>query len=95
MSTWNNHHKQEMELSPKQILQRLPIALAEVKAANTSEDLLNEICQIIYFLYRKKELQKKYTTILFNQYNMSTKSKNSENSKSSDPYRLVLNPREK
>ena len=33
--------------------------------------------------------------MLFNQYNMSTKSMNSENSKNSDPYRLVLNLREK
>ena len=38
-------------LSPKQMLQRLPIALAQVKASNTSENLLNEIRQIIYFLY--------------------------------------------
>ena len=34
-------------LTPKQILQRLPIALAEVKAGNNSESLLNEIRQII------------------------------------------------
>ena len=42
-----------------QILQRLPIALAQVKAGNTSENLLNEICQIIYSLYRTKEITKK------------------------------------
>ena len=36
--------------SPKQMLQRLPIALAQVKAANTSENLLNEIRQITYSL---------------------------------------------
>ena len=35
-------------LIPKQMLQRLPIALAQVKADNTSEHLLNEIRQIIY-----------------------------------------------
>ena len=35
----------------KQMLQRLPIALAQVKAGNTSEKLLNKIHQIIYFLY--------------------------------------------
>ena len=34
------------------MLQRLPIALAQVKAGNTSENLLNEIRQIIYSLYR-------------------------------------------
>ena len=33
------------------MLQRLPIALAKVKAGNTSESLLNEITQIIYSLY--------------------------------------------
>ena len=46
-------------LTPKQILQRLPIALAQVKADNTSENLLNEIRQIIYSLYREKEITKK------------------------------------
>ena len=38
-------------LNPKQMLQRLPIALAQVKAGNTSENILNEICQIMYYLY--------------------------------------------
>ena len=33
------------------MLQRLPIALAQVKASNTSDNLLNEICQLTYFLY--------------------------------------------
>ena len=37
--------------TPKQMLQRLPIALAQVKAGNTSEKLLNKIRQIIYSLY--------------------------------------------
>ena len=38
-------------LTPKQTLQRLPIALAQVKAGNNSESLLNEIRQIIHSLY--------------------------------------------
>ena len=38
-------------LSPKQMLQRLPIALAQVKAGNNSQNLLNEIKEIIYSLY--------------------------------------------
>ena len=38
-------------LTPKQMLQRFPIALAQVKADNTSENLINEIRQIIYSLY--------------------------------------------
>ena len=52
-------------LTPKQMLQRLPIALAQVKAGNTSENLLNEIRQIIYSLYRAKEITKKvYNNIM-------------------------------
>ena len=46
-------------LAPKQILQRLPIALAQVTAGNASEILLKEICQIIYSLSQEKEVTKK------------------------------------
>ena len=45
------------------MLQRLPIALAQVKADDTSENLLNETRKIIYSLYRPKETTKKYITI--------------------------------
>ena len=45
-------------LTLKQVFQRLPIVLAEVKVGNTSESLLNEIRQIIYSLYRAKEITK-------------------------------------
>ena len=38
-------------LTPKQILQRLQIALAQVKAGSNSESLLNEIRQIVYSLF--------------------------------------------
>ena len=41
------------------MLKRLPIALAQVKAGNFSESLLNEIRQIVYSLYRSKEITKK------------------------------------
>ena len=41
-------------LTSKQMLQRLPIALAQVKAGNNSENLLNEIRQIVYSLYQSK-----------------------------------------
>ena len=52
-------------LTPKQMLQRLPIALAQVKAHNRSENLLNEIRQIIYSLHRAKEISKKvYNNIM-------------------------------
>ena len=47
----------------KEMIQRLPVALAQVKAGNTSENLLNEIRQIIYSLYREKEVTKKCITI--------------------------------
>ena len=39
-------------LTPKQMLQRLPIDLAQVKAGNNSENLLNEIRQIVFSLYQ-------------------------------------------
>ena len=45
-------------LTPKQMLQRLPIALAQAKAGNNSESLLNEIRQIIFSLYQSKEITK-------------------------------------
>ena len=45
-------------LTPNQMLKRLPIALAQVKAGNNSESLLNEIRQIVYSLYRSKEITK-------------------------------------
>ena len=48
-------------LTPKQMLQRLPIALAQVKAGNNSENLLNEIRQIVYSLYQSKQITYKYT----------------------------------
>ena len=52
-------------LSPKQILQRLPISLAQVKAGNTSENLLNEIRQIMHSLYLAKKITKKlYSNIM-------------------------------
>ena len=43
------------------MLQRLPIALAQVKEGNNSENLLNEIRQYVYSLYLSKEITKKYT----------------------------------
>ena len=52
-------------LPPKQMLQRLPIALAQVKAGNNSESLLNEIRQIVYSLYQSKQITKKvYNNII-------------------------------
>ena len=48
------------------MLQRLPIALGQVKACNISENLLNKIRQIIYSLYWAKEITKKvYNNIMY------------------------------
>ena len=47
-------------LTPNQMLKRLPIALAQKKAGNNSESLLNEIRQIVCI--DQKKLLKKYTT---------------------------------
>ena len=52
-------------LTPNQMLKRLPIAHAQVKAGNNSESLLNEIRQIVYSLYQSKEITKKvYNNII-------------------------------
>ena len=57
---FNFNKKQKGErlkmITPKQMLERLPIALAQVKSDTTCENLLNEI---IYSLYRSKEILKK------------------------------------
>ena len=52
-------------LTPKQMLQRLPIALAQVKPGNNSENLLNEINQIVYSWYESEEITKQvYNNII-------------------------------
>ena len=55
---------QRLKIStPKQMLQG--IALTKVKADNTSENLLHEIRQTIYYLYQAKEITKKvYNNIM-------------------------------
>ena len=45
-------------LTPDQMLSRLPITLAQLKAGNNSEKLKNEITQPLYSLYRSKKLTK-------------------------------------
>ena len=62
-------------LTPKQMLQRLPIALAQVKAGNNSESLLNEIRQIVYSLYQSKQITKKYTITSLSRYSKIIKNK--------------------
>ena len=58
-------HSNLKTLTPKQMLQRLQIALARVRASNTSKNLLNEIRKILYSLYQAKEITKKvYNNIM-------------------------------
>ena len=45
-------------LTPSQMLSRLPISLAQLKAGNNSEKPKNQITQLLYSLYRSKELTK-------------------------------------
>ena len=52
-------------LSPKQMFQRLQVALTQLESGNHSESLLNEIRQIIFSLYQSKEITKKvYNNII-------------------------------
>ena len=61
-------------LTTKQMLQILPIALAQVKAGNNSESLLSEVSQIVYSLYRSKGITKKvYNNIINNNINANIK----------------------
>ena len=82
-------------ISPKQMLQRLPIAHVQVKIGNTSENLLNDIRQIIYSLYQATEITEKLYDNIMNsiklQNRMGTIFMSSGNSKTSDLHRLLLN----
>ena len=61
----NLNHSKLTILMHKQMLQRLPIALAQVKVGNNSESLLHEIRQIVYSLYQSKQITKKvYNNII-------------------------------
>ena len=75
-------------LTPNQVLKRLPMAFAQVKAGNNSESLLNEIRQIVYSLYRSKEITKKVYNNIINsikpKYKMGTIFMDSENSRTSE-----------
>ena len=82
-------------VSSKQMLQRLQIAFTQVKVGNTSGDLLNETCQIIYSLHQPKQLHKKvYSNIMILikiYYKMDIIPMNSKNSKTSESQRLLPN----
>ena len=54
-----NQERQGLKiLTPDQMLSRLPISLAQLKAGNNSEQLKNEIRQLLYSLYHSKKLTK-------------------------------------
>ena len=53
-------------LTSKQMIQRLTIALAQLKAGNTSQNLPNEIRQMIYSLYQEKEITKNVCNNIMN-----------------------------
>ena len=65
-----NKQKQEGKglkiLTPDQMLSRLPITLAQLKAGNNSQKLINEIRQLLYSLYRSKKLTKTIYNHLIN-----------------------------
>ena len=58
-------YREKEILTPKQMLQRLSIVLAQIKVGNASESLLTEIREIIHSLYQGKEITKKvYNNIM-------------------------------
>ena len=64
-SILNLDHSRLKVLTLKQMLQRLPIVLAQVKAGNNSESFLNEIRQIFYSLHQWKQIIKEvYNNII-------------------------------
>ena len=66
----NPNHSKLKVLTPKQMLQRLPIALAQVNAGNNVESLLNEIRQIVCSLYHSKQITKKVYNNIFKSINV-------------------------
>ena len=78
-------------LTNKQMINRLPILLAQIQAGNNSSKLKNEIRQILYSLYRSKVLTKTvYNNLykLYDIYEMETFFMNTKNSKTNEPNRF-------
>ena len=64
---WKQGKVKELIISTlKQMLQRIRIALAQVPVGNSSENLINEIIQIIYSVYQGKEITKKEQNNIMN-----------------------------
>ena len=72
-------------LTPKKMLQRLPITLTQIKAGNTSKNLLNKTRQIIYSLHWANKINKRVNNNILNsihiQYKKDNIFMNSRNSK--------------
>ena len=56
---FDNNKSKNLNITPKKLLQRLPILLAQVQVGNISENLLNKIRQIVYSLNQAKQISKK------------------------------------
>ena len=77
-------------LTPQEILSRLPISLAHLKAGNNSQKLKNEIRQLLYSLYRSKKLSKTiYKTFDECYLKMETIFMNALNSKTNESNKLI------
>ena len=70
-------------LTPQQIISRLPISLAQLKAGNNSQKLKNKIRQLLYSLYRSKKLSK----TIYN--NLETVFMNTLNSKTNESNKFI------
>ena len=77
-------------LKPNQILSRLPISLAQLKARNNSEKLKNEIRQLLYSLYRSKHLQNNSIKVWLALFKYGNNFVNSRNSRTTESHRLKL-----
>ena len=62
----NQQRKGFKILTPQQMLSRLPITLAQLKAGNSSDKLKNEIRQLLYSLYRSNNMTKQVYNNLIN-----------------------------
>ena len=86
LNEWNQQGVGLKILTPSQILSRLPVSLAQLKARNISEKLKNEIRQLFFSLYTSKKLTKTSIKVLLTSFKMETIFMNSENSKTSEPH---------
>ena len=76
-------------LTPNQMLKRLSIALAQIKAGSNSESLLNEIRQIVYSVYRSKlDLKRGQKTITLSNLSIYCTWKNIKSSYNNNKFKI-------